>query len=157
METHNRSLGSQLSHTVPNLQDGDPRVYPQVGPKGPMVNLSGSKGRVFSYTHPSREQKVSSVPSPRRRMAIQSVALRSKHRTAGFYQGYVRHSGLRTPPWYKYSPIPGRLANQPFFKGRFSKPYKLDPPTLLTPRLGCKSREIRFNPNTSSHLLGDKV
>ena len=157
METHNRSLGSQLSHTVPNLQDGDPRVYPQVGPKGPMVNLSGSKGRVFSYTHPSREQKVSSVPSPRRRMAIQSVALRSKHRTAGFYQGYGPHSGLRTPPWYKYSPIPGRLANQPFFKGRFSKPYKLDPPTLLTPRLGCKSREIRFNPNSSSHLPGDKV
>jgi hypothetical protein len=24
-----RSLGSQLPHTVPNLQDGDPRVYPQ--------------------------------------------------------------------------------------------------------------------------------
>jgi hypothetical protein len=27
------------------------------------------------------------------------------------------------------------LANEPFFKGRFSKPYQLDPPTLLTPRL----------------------
>jgi hypothetical protein len=46
-------------------------------------------------------------------MAIQSIAIWSKHRAVGFYQGYGPHSGLRTPPWYKYSPIPGQLANQP--------------------------------------------
>ena len=157
METNNRSLDSKLPYTMPNLQNGDPRVYPQVGPKGPVANISGFKRCVFSYTHTSREQKVSSVPSPRRSMAIQSAALRSKYRTAGFHQGHGPFSGLRTPPWYKYASIPGRLANQSRLQGRFSTPYKLGYPTMLTPRLGSKSGKIIFNPIASSHLLGEKV
>jgi hypothetical protein len=77
METHNRSLGSQLQHTVPNLQDGNPRVYPQVGTKGPVA------GWVHESTRPLD-------PESRRylRFLHQSVALRSKYRSAGFYQGH---------------------------------------------------------------------
>ena len=65
VEANNRSLGSKLPHTVPNLQDGNLRVHSQVGPKGPVAYFSRSQRCVFPYTHPSRKQEVSSIPPSR--------------------------------------------------------------------------------------------
>ena len=60
------------------------------------------------------------IPSSMIRVAIQSFALRSKHHSASYYQGYDPHHGLLSPPRYKYSLIPLRLTYQPYVKGRFS-------------------------------------
>jgi hypothetical protein len=54
METSDRSLGSELPHTVDNLQDGNPRVYPQVGPQSQWLTCLNLKDMYFHLPiHPS--------------------------------------------------------------------------------------------------------
>ncbi|KAK2151332.1 hypothetical protein LSH36_367g05052 [Paralvinella palmiformis] len=57
METSDQPLSSKRPYPLPILQDGDPRVYSQGSPKGPVANNPGFNRCVFSCTHPYRQQK----------------------------------------------------------------------------------------------------
>ena len=157
METGDRPIDSKFPHSVPILQDGDSTNNPQSCSQRPVANVPGPERCVLSCTHPRDQQKVSQIPSQRRRLAIQSTPLWTKYRTASIYKGYSPFGCLRSSARGKFSCLPRRLAHQPYVKGRVDKTHRLAVTTVCTPRLGSKSREIRSTTLPSSHLPGDKI
>ena len=149
IQARDRSKPPEQVHQPVKVQDGNAQDGPFIDQERRLDGLDRLEGRLFSHTHPSRLQEVSTLRVEGEGMAVQVPMFRSFDSTSGVHQGDGTSSRGSTSGRLQGAEILGRLVDSARRRDRNSSGEGQD--AFLVRSLGTPSESKEISTDTDEH------
>ena len=157
METDSRPLNYQQIHKLPIIQDAVPQRSKTITPSRLLDHINRHDRWLLARPNLSKQETLPRFPLQRHRLAVQSNAFWTKHRSKNIYQVDVTCRSGDGTGGHMVPTLPGRPTHRGSNKGEVPSSYSNSLTDSQQARLHCQRKEVTFNSSTGLPLARDRV